>query len=177
MNPIEAAVLPLKRDAEDRAEQYAKQTIESVRKELEANANDIHIVAPYPDSKQAGLAWHAAHAKYQMVSGITVWRPDQTVRLHGPCYVDLDAKLCAKFVQEAREDAADQYDKFVQKLNKKIGPAKTARLEGNHVWNYSHLFVETASGAEIWKTQMIINQSKLGKVFNQFPTRKVKEAK
>jgi hypothetical protein len=94
-----------------------------------------------------------------------------------PEFADMSAEKGEKFVQEARENAAFQYEAYVAKLNKKIGPAKSASLTGNHVWGYSFLTVVTESGeTQIWKTQMIVNVSKLGKLFNQFPTRKVKAA-
>lgn len=125
MNPIEAAVMPLKQEAIERAAVAARDTIERVRKD----------------------------------------------------YADIDSEKCKKFVEEARKNAAEQYDLFVEKLNQKIGVAITARLEGNHVWSYSFLYVTTPTGDQCWKTQQIINQSKYGKLFNQFPSRKVKNAK
>lgn len=84
-------------------------------------------------------------------------------------------ELVEKFIQAAKADAAAQYEAFVAKLQQKIGEVKNATLKGNHVWSYSILTVEKPDGTvEHWKTQMIINVSKLGKMFNQFPTRKVK---
>jgi len=81
----------------------------------------------------------------------------------------------ARFIKSACENAAFQYDAFIAKLDKKIGEAVSAELSGNHVWSFSVLTVEKADGSiEHWKTQMIINFSKLGKMFNQFPTRKIK---
>lgn len=176
MNPIEKVVLPLKKDAMNRAEQFAKETIESVRERLAAVDNDLHIAAPYPSSSIARHQWEAAYRRYKLFSSLTEWRPNQIVRPNGTCYADVSEKLSAKFINDAREDAALKYDLYVAKLNKKIGPVQDARLEGNHVWSFSFLYVTTvANNKECWKTQTIINTSKLGKVFNQFPTRKVKQ--
>lgn len=175
LNVIEAVVMPLKIDAMERAEKYAREAITEARKELSAADNDIHKVAPYPSGASANF--HGQLAKYRFFTAITKWRDNQRVGLNTPCFVDVDSNYVAKYVKEAREDAAFQYEAFVAKLNKKIGPAKTARLDGNHVWSHSFLHVVTESGdAQIWKTQTIMNQSKLGKIFPQFPTRKVKMA-
>ena len=59
------------------------------------------------------------------------------------------------------------------RVGTKISNAKEAKLTGD-CWNYSLLEITTEEGnIEVWKTRMIINISKLGKMFNQFPTRKV----
>ena len=116
----------------------------------------------------------AGLSKYKFFNNITEWRENQIVRPNSPCYAGVIDTKVEEYVADARKDAAAQYDSFIAKLNAKIGPATVARLEGNHVWSYSFLFVETASGSQCWKTQMIINRSKLGKLFNQFPSRKVK---
>lgn len=61
------------------------------------------------------------------------------------------------------------------KLEMKIGEHLTATLEGNHVWGDSFITVEKANGEnERWRTHTILNVSKLGLYFNQFPTRKIK---
>jgi hypothetical protein len=177
-NVIEKAVNPLKKDAMDRAEKFAKETIAQVEKELVAAGNDLKIAAPYPDSWNMGRNEYMMKlARYKLFQSLTLWRKSG-IGSQDPCYADMDAARCADFVEGARKDAEEQYKAFVAKLNHKIGPAKAARLEGNHVWFHSHLFVTTAKGEkQIWKTQMIVNVSKLGKVFNQFPTRQVKAAK
>lgn len=51
-NPIADAVSPLKNDAMNRAEEYALAVVERVRKELEANGNDLEKVAPYPSGNK-----------------------------------------------------------------------------------------------------------------------------
>ena len=81
-----------------------------------------------------------------------------------------------KFAASARETAAAEYDAFVAKLEAKIGDdVAAAELAGNHVWNHSTLTITRTDGSvERWRTSMIINVSKLGKLFNQFPTRKAK---
>lgn len=174
MNEIEQAVSHLKQEAMKRAERFARDTVMQVHQLLTASNNDLHVAAPYPSGLNMDRAqYRTAVAKYQMFQQLTTWRKG-SVGLHDPCYADVDPEKVEKYVQAAREDAATQYDAYVAKLIKKIGPVKLARLEGNHVWSYSFLHVETKRGMEVWKTQMILNHSKYGKVFNQFPTRKVK---
>lgn len=175
MNPIETVVLPLKNDAMDRAEKEARAAIADARKELAAANNDIKAVAPYPGFGAQGN-YLAMLFKYKFFSAITTWRDGQSVGLHTPCFVDVDPNKVRKYIKETREHAAEHYDLFVEKLNKKIGTVQTAQLEGNHVWSYSFLRVVTSAGEkQTWKTQTIMNRSKLGKIFPQFPTRKVKD--
>ena len=78
-------------------------------------------------------------------------------------------------IKEAQNKASIQYDKFVSRLNSKIGEVKRASLRGNHVRGISLLTIETVSGnIEVWRTQMIANRSKLGKLSNELHIRKVK---
>lgn len=182
-HPIALAVDPLKQDAIQRAFEYAQDLAEKVRQELIKADWDINKTAPYPDSRQPRFQFMAQHQRYQLFSRLTKSAPDQSssYRPHEPRYVVMDNNAVAKFYKEAREDAGFQYDLFVAKLIDKVGEVESARLEGNHVWGHSHLFVKKPASThssviveEIWKTQTIVNQSKLGLVFNQFPTRKVK---
>lgn len=175
---IEVVVNPLKTDAMDRAEQYARVVIADVTKELATAGNDLEICAPYPSSMNITRgAFMAKESKYRLFRKLTTSRRS-TRSMHEPNFADMNPKAEAEFVKEAREDAAFQYEAFVAKLNKKVGEVVHAKLEGNHVWGFSFLHVELPTGEkQIWKTQQILNQSKLGKVFNQFPTRKVKVAK
>lgn len=181
-NPIVAVVMPLREQAMERAEKEARKFVENVRAELKAANNDLEICAPYPQSSGPkalyGNDFRAAVTKYKVFRSLCESRPSQYRSLHDPNYADVNSNYVAKFVKAAREDAAFQYDAFICKLIKKIGTVLHAELKGNHVWGFSFLTVELPSGEkQIWKTQQIVNCSKLGKLFNQFPTRKVKEAK
>ena len=86
----------------------------------------------------------------------------------------VSSKKVAKFIVDAQNEAARQYDLFVAKLVLKIGKAESATLEGNHVWDHSTLTVVKAGNTERWNTKQIWNVSKLGKDFPQWPTRKLK---
>jgi hypothetical protein len=173
--PIELAVAPLKDAAIERAEKDSLALIERCRQELEAGGFDLKVVAPYPSSSGGGtFAYYMALARYQTFSAITKWRKG-SYNMAEPHYADINDTMCAKFVERRKREAAEQYDEFVAKLIGKIGHVKSADLDGNHVWSHSILTVTKLDGTiERWKTQQIVNVSKLGKHFNQWPTRKMK---
>jgi len=176
MNIVEKAVSHLKEEAVERATQNAVELIEKVLTELEAAGWDLKLVAPRAKNVYDRKTYVSMNAKHTLYGSIATYT--QTSR--SPRDPDI-RKQCdvseARFINIVREDAAAQYEAFVAKLTEKVGEVSSATLEGNHVWGYSFLTVETADGeSQIWKTQMIINVSKLGKLFNQFPTRKVKNA-
>jgi hypothetical protein len=176
MNPIETAVLPLRTVAVERATFVAEDRIERMTKEIEAAGWDLDKVAPYPRTDIGRKAYQVAMAKRSMFRMVFSVAPtDRCRKMSEPFILEKNAAYEAKFVDDMARDAAAQYDMFVAKLNEKIGEVASAELFGNHVWDSSKLFVVKAVGSkECWKTQMIINVSKLGKLFNQFPTRKVK---
>jgi len=172
--PIELAVAPLKDAAIERAEQDALATIERCRQELAENDNNLSKVAPYPDSHMGTYNYYKALFKYQLYSAITKWR-QSSYSMREDHYGDINEAMCKKFVERRKREAAEQYEEFVAKLIGKIGHVKAAELDGNHVWAHSILTVTKLDGTiERWKTQQITNVSKLGKYFNQWPTRKMK---
>jgi hypothetical protein len=110
-----------------------------------------------------------------------------------PNIVQVRQDLVQMLLKRAREDASTQYDAFIAKLTKKVveslnGEPDEVELSGDHVWGYSFLKVQkhspkvtSGNGSmfwttliETWKTQQIINVSKLGTLYNQWPSRKVK---
>lgn len=175
-NPIVQAVLPLKKDAAERAKTFAEKKVAELRTELKANNWDCNIVAPYPGG--FGMFSHAAFAKYKFLSAVTEWdyvKQPGSRTPNTPCTVKMAPARVAKWIAECIRDAERQYDLFVMKLTEKIGVTETADLEGNHVWSESILTV-TIPGGEIqkWKTKQIVNFSKYGKLFFQWPTRLMK---
>lgn len=80
-----------------------------------------------------------------------------------------------KFVKLAIEQAEADYKEFVGKMVQKIGSSVVHADVKGHPWNNSILTIELADGTkQVWHTQMIINYSKYGKPFNQFPSRQKK---
>lgn len=177
MEPIEMSVAPLKEAAIERAEKDARETIEKCRQELEAADNDVNAVAPYPYNDHYGsLAYYMKKYRYSLFHSLIKGRRDNRHGVRDPYYADIDPVQCEKFVERRKKEAAEQYESFVAKLIEKIGHVVQAALDGNHVWSHSILTVVKRDGLiERWKTQQITNVSKLGKHFNQWPTRKLKK--
>jgi hypothetical protein len=79
--------------------------------------------------------------------------------------------------KEAEEKSRFQYRAYLAKMNAKIGEVISADLKGTSLWNESFLtVVKSDNVTEIWKTRLVLNQSKYGLPFFQFPTRKVKHS-
>jgi hypothetical protein len=176
-NPIEAAVLPLKQDAIDRAAQEARKMVEHMSRRLTECENNADTLAPYP--RYNDPAYKEKLARHNFLKSLTT--ADKAVRdkaarkLNEPNIRFIDNEKVELFVQQSMDIAAAQYVAFVAKLCNKIFHCVSAELDGNHVWSHSILTVTYSSGAvERYKTQMIVNVSKHGKLFNQWPTRKVK---
>lgn len=175
MTQIAVAVEPLRTQAMDAAEMFARQYAAGLLAELEAAGWDAKKVAPYPKNTLSRPAYIQAQNKYRMVRKLTRWVNHSEASIpSNPEIVAPHAPALEEFAQEAREDASAQYSAFIAKLEAKVGAHTSATLQGNHVWSHSILTVETPQGQQTWKTQQIINVSKLGKVFNQWPTRQVK---
>lgn len=172
VNPIELAVAPLKAGAIERAKQFAQATIDSVRSEFEAAGWDLNVVAPRPHANMSKKDYQMRLSRHNLFRYLTV-----RTRYHGlpgvPDIRIMSVEAQADFIRTAALDAADQYDSFVAKLISKVGSCDLAKLEGSHVWGCSFLTVVKGDTAEVWKTRQIINVSSLGKIFNQWPTRKV----
>jgi len=174
-NPIEIAVAPLKEDAIVRAAKEARETVERVRKELADANNDMEIAAPWPNYRECSDFMYQKKMQRHYLFSSLIKSHEATHRPGTPYYVDVDAAKVERFIEDAKKDAAAQYDAFVSKLVRKIGATTEASLTGNHVWGYFYLDVTKADGTkETWKTQQIVNVSKLGKFFNQWPSRKLK---
>lgn len=173
--PVGKAVWPLKWNAVARAEQSARDTVERVMADLAANDWDMKRCAPYPRNLYAADR-DKALAKWRLYGQLVrhvrpTGRPSDPVEI-----VERDDKAIDRFIAMNGEMAAAQYDAFVVKLVGKVGErAVNAKLTGEHVWGDSILTVEMADATvERWRTRQIVNVSKLGLLFNQWPTRKMK---
>jgi hypothetical protein len=182
MNPIEAAVAPLKDRAVALAAARAEQKITEVLADLHAHGWSLKAAAPHPRSNMSRRSYKEMQAKHNLYRQLT----DRADRTNDPnAYLssvpgadDLRISNDASevhFVKQFKEAAAASYDAYVAKLVKKVGPVKSADLYGESTWAHSNLHVVTEAGErQVWRTQMILNVSVLGTLFNQWPTRQVK---
>ena len=168
-NVVAAAVAPQKADAVAKAEQEANKFAARVAAKLNAAAGDLDAIAPrgnYRTDRDEDRK--AKDARRALFSRLMSRRPGTELWM-------MDAELCERFVEGIKAEAAVDYDAFTAKLALKVGTVTTATLKGNHVWGQSFLTVTNEDGSEaVWHTQQILNISKLGKLFNQWPTRLVK---
>lgn len=171
INPIEAAVAPLKKDAVERAIKEAHNLIEHLSRRLNECEGNADTLAPYP--RYNDPAYKEKRARRELLESLS--KSVKVTRSYNePDIREMDGDRINAFVKNAMALAASQYDAFVSKLVTKIGPVESAKLEGNHVWGYSILSVAKEGANENWKTQQIVNVSVHGKLFNQWPTRKMK---
>lgn len=175
LHPVAKAVEPLRAEAVKRATDYAAEMVTELKNQLLAVGWDADQYAPYP--KAWGMStfnYNEALRKYQFVSRLTETTLGRCRRSGDPNPVRLNTKAIIRFYEETAENASWQYDAFIMKMIEKIGECESAELRGTHVWGYSYLTVTKATGQEVWKTQQIVNVSKLGLPFNQWPSRKMK---
>jgi hypothetical protein len=177
---VAEAVEPLRAEAMERARQEAQALSERV---LSMYAAD-NTIAAYPNRmKEHTHDYERKMRNYLLVCALTsVPKTDATSRKLS--YHELQAlsvsgrvanpELIEKFISEAVKMAEAAYTAFICKLEQKIGAHDAATLSGSHVWGYSTLTVCKGESKEYWRTQQIVNVSKKGKPFNQWPTRKVK---
>lgn len=173
--PVGAAIHALKVEAVNHAELHARETVDRVAKELAEHGWDRQAYAPYPGTYDRERDRKLSH--YQLVHSITKTDPSVGYRSRSSNEPDpavMDMERIEKFVENSMRDAAMQYDMFICKMVAKVGPVVSAKLDGSHVWSISYLDVVKADGStESWKTQQIVNYSKYGRPFYQWPSRKL----
>lgn len=173
VDPITVAVEPQRAEAVKRAEEAAIKQIETLKNRFQSEyQNDLKKVLPW-NLNAWDPQWKQRSDFKKMIESLTTRIADQH---YSENVREFDKAKTDKFIELSKKNADAQYTAFINKLISKIGDCKSATLEGSHIWGHSFLTVEKEDGVqEIWKTQMIINCSKLGNLFNQFPTRKVKK--
>lgn len=168
------AVLPLKEQAIKEADYRTRERIANCIAKLIAAEWNLDVVAPAGDYKADN------EVKYRTKNGLRAFYLHFVKKVHTnvfarntPAIVEVDNDGIEHMVTVARRDAAEQFEIYVAKLNGKINDeVMSAALAGTSVWSESHLTVVTRNkGTQVWHTQIIVNFSKLGKIFNQFPTR------
>jgi hypothetical protein len=183
LNPIEIAVSPLKDLAIERAAQAAHRRVESLREQLKENDYNINAVAPYPDyHKMSRIEFQVKVEYHRWAKRMVKTNPNRPPSYQQglPHYVVMNSSAVASFFDDVRKQAAAHYEAYVAKLNHKIGKVTEATLTycRHDVWDDSILTVTKVDGTtERWSTKIILNHSVHGKLFNQWPTRKLKGVK
>jgi hypothetical protein len=169
---VALAVEPLRSAALERAAKFARDYAGLMTEKFLADPS----LAEYP--KGTGHMSRAQYAvamnTYHVVSSLTMADPahipanclEKQRRVVSPAGLE-------RFVTSAVADADVAYSAFIAKLEEKIGDCDAATLTGEHVWGYSVLTAVKGDVVESWRTHQIVNVSKLRKVFNQWPTRKL----
>lgn len=161
-SPVANAVEPLRAAAIERARKEAAQVAEAVL-ELYSKKPEAFVVPI--------LTWTNKSEVERARGNLALLR---AIASKGESSLIRDEAKIATFIEQAGKDAEAAYTAFVLKLELKIGAHESAVLTGDHVWHHSDLRVGKGSTFETWRTKMIVNVSKHGKLFNQWPTRKVK---
>ncbi len=154
-----------------RAEEEATKHIDYLLDELKKANWDLDVIAPLPDSIKRFSSWGTDSAKRNLFTSIT----DQATSSVSFKYSGIRKKSASKrtkYINNAIANAAESYDNYVGKMVVKIGkPVVSATFTGDP-WHGSLLTVVTSDGGkQVWNTKMILNYSKYGAMFNQFPSR------
>lgn len=176
-HPIAKAVEPQRLQAVANAEASAKKIVLEKAGSLRKADGDLEIACPPPSFNDSDIEYSSKRFQRRLFERLVITDPNRRNNYvpKRTYYVVIDPNKCGRFIEEARENANEQYDKFIQKLIRKVGEVREATCQGSHVWGHSILTVTKTDGSvERWKTRMIVNVSKNGKFFNQFPTRKIK---
>ena len=174
---ISAQLEPYKAECIERAAQAFLYYIENVIKPaLEEGGYDIDKIAPRGSSLHESRSSYLHKQRYRAeISSLTESLPKQSYSPCEPTIVKLSDERVARRVQQTREAMAADFDSYVNKLSAKIGEGVVSAEITGRLWDYSTLTVTKNDGSvERWRTQQIINVSCLGKLFNQWPTRRSK---
>ena len=175
IDPLTVALMTRYKDFIDGAKRIAGEVYDEQRKYLEENGG-LSKVAPYPSMSDftsdrtsilAGkrvttrhfdeAGYNGAKEKHESYKMFVTMKREEYVEMNG---------------KQAHESFMAWICKMAAKIGKKV---LKADMTGVDPWAESVLAVETEGGDEqIWHTRMIINRSKYGKMFHQFPSRRVR---
>ncbi len=176
MNHIAEAVEPRRAASIERARNLANENICRAYLDLAVNDWDLDKAAPGPNGRMSRVAYKMAQAKRDFYTSITVAHPDAPRRIRNtdPRPVIASDERISIVLNRVEREAGEQFDAYIGKLTVKVGETIAASINDSPLWNGSVLTVTKPDGTtEQWKTKMIINVSSLGKLFNQWPTRRI----
>ena len=157
--------------AEKRAKDFVNDRLEVLKK----HGWDLDKVAPPPNSRTMGQSeYKTAQAKRDLYRSITK-STVSVARAGDPDIREPNKVMIDRYIEMNKKGAEDAYRDFMEKMIQKIGkPVVDATMTGS-IWTNAVLHVTTDDGEkQSWKTQMILNFSKYQKMFNQFPSRRIK---
>ncbi len=175
MNHIATALEPRREAALLRAHQHVAAQVDTIIAELKAANWDLDVVAPCPHGRMDRQTYKRFQAKRDFVLRITSPREGyRRIKMDQPSYVELHVGRLLNFYKRVEQEASETFTAYVNKLTSKIGETSAASINDSPLWNGSILTVTLSDGTvQRWKTTMIINVSCLGKLFNQWPTRRI----
>jgi hypothetical protein len=149
------------------AEKVGLEQYERIAKTFESHDMNLDEMAPKPNINMSRGKYQATENYRSFVKSLF----DVDVEP----YMKKSITKKNKYIDMIEEQARADYMAWIHKMIEKIGkPVVSATATGNP-WQNSRLLVNTNDGEEqIWHTQMIINSSKFGKLFNQFPSTRKK---
>lgn len=171
MNLVKAMALP-RAEYRERAVEFINEWVVTVSNNL-AKANwDLNAAYPFPGREDHGFKAAQMSENRRLADKFFTYegRYSSVGFLKAVRREDIQ-----KIVSDMADKMTEQYfDGYIIKLSGKIGkPVKHAKLEGS-LWSNSTLRVNCEDGEQqVWHTKCIFNRSVLGKVFNQWPTRRV----
>lgn len=165
------------------AEQMAREFLNSKVPKLEQNNWDLKkVVSNYdhecwPCRSGGGCIEHNPTEHSSQIYGFysKITSPvNPSRKKNEPDIRRLNQDAVNRYIESSVKDAENEYIAFIAKMTEKIGkPVVDASIDGN-IWDRCTLHVTTNDGEkQSWFTQMIWNTSVYGKIFNQFPTRRV----
>jgi hypothetical protein len=157
--------------AEKRAKDFVNDRLEVLKK----HGWDLDKVAPPPNSRTMDQSeYKTAQAKRDLYRSITK-STVSVARAGDPDIREPNKVMIDRYIEMNKKGAEDAYRDFMEKMIQKIGkPVVDATMTGS-IWTNAVLHVTTDDGEkQSWKTQMILNFSKYQKMFNQFPSRRIK---
>lgn len=176
---LEEALAPLLNHSVAVTRLATEQKLEIIRKRFETHGWDAGKAFPYPESRLSRAEFAEAKALYDFARAVT--RSDterQGVFATDPVFRLWDASAADRALALAKRTVREEFEAFVAKLAGKLGngvaeiKCRTPAPDG--LWAFSEVEVKRANGTfETWRTQVVLNTSKYGRPFLQWPTRKI----
>lgn len=153
--------------------EHIRSTVQRTVEMVEAHKHDLNKAYPYPAHREQRETARMMHENRRFAEKF--FQGATSSNYQAGVYIVVRRDNNEEVIQAlADKMVSDYFDGYIYKLSKKIGkPVKTATHEGS-LWTNCKLTVTCEDGeTQVWHTKCIFNCSCLGKVFNQWPTRRV----